>query len=89
MEETGIRDVVLAWGEDYYETQPYSGGKVARFYLGRVESEKVVLGINPQLGKPEHHEYRWLSFADARDLLVPRLQAALDWAERRVSCGDV
>ena len=87
-EETGIQDVELAWGEDYYETHPYAGGKVARFYLGRTEIEQVVLGINPQLGRPEHHEHRWSRFVDARRLLTPRLQAALDWAERRLASGQ-
>lgn len=84
-EETGISDIRLEWGEDYYQTRPYAGGKVARFYLGRTETEKVVFGINPQLGGPEHHEYRWLGFTSARRLLVPRLQAVVDWAEQRVA----
>jgi 8-oxo-dGTP pyrophosphatase MutT (NUDIX family) len=84
-EETGIRDVELAWGEDYYETEPYSGGKVARFYLGRSDRGEVVLGVNPELGRPEHHEYRWPDLGAARELLVPRLKAALDWAAGRLS----
>ena len=86
-EETGIRDVDLAWGEDYYQTPPYAGGKVARLYLARTDSEQVVLGVSPELGRPEHHEYRWVHFDAARRLLVPRLQAALDWAEGRLHEG--
>lgn len=84
-EETAIRDIELAWGEGYYQTEPYAGGKVARLYLGRSERDEVVLGVNPALGRPEHHEYRWLDLHAARALLVPRLQAALDWAAGRLS----
>lgn len=92
-EETGLDDLCLDWGEGWCETPPYSGGKVARFYLARTTEEKIVLGINPELGRPEHHEYRWLTFADARRLLVPRLQAVLDWAAehlagRQADCGS-
>ena len=60
-EETGIGDLRFEWGEDYFETEPYARGKVARYYLARAESADVVLGINPEIGRPEHHEYRWVS----------------------------
>jgi bis(5'-nucleosidyl)-tetraphosphatase len=39
-----------------------------------------VLPVNPELGRPEHHEGRWLELSAARPLLVPRLQTILDWA---------
>jgi bis(5'-nucleosidyl)-tetraphosphatase len=83
-EEAGLEDLRLEWGEDWCETPPYGRRKVARFYLARTTDEKIVLGINPELGRPEHHEYRWLSFRDARVLLVPRLRSVLDWAEAHV-----
>lgn len=79
-EETGITDLQLSWGVHYYETPPYRGGKVARYFLAATTDDKVTLGINPELGRPEHHEYRWLDYDSARALLVPRVQAVLDWA---------
>jgi bis(5'-nucleosidyl)-tetraphosphatase len=83
-EETGIAQPALDWGPVIFDTERYGRGKIARFHLGRVDSDEVVLGLNPELGRPEHHEYRWLTRAAARALLVPRLQAVLDWAAQRV-----
>jgi len=37
------------------------------------------LPINPQLGKPEHHEWRWVTLAEARTLVPDRLLPLLDW----------
>ena len=38
--------------------------------------------MSPELGRPEHHEYRWVSFDEAEDLLPPRLAIVLDWARK-------
>jgi 8-oxo-dGTP pyrophosphatase MutT (NUDIX family) len=80
LEEAGIADLELRWGEVYCETAPYSGNKIARYYLGCTRSEAVTLGVNPVLGRPEHHEYRWVTFAEAVALLPPRLQGVIAWA---------
>jgi bis(5'-nucleosidyl)-tetraphosphatase len=42
----------------------------------------VRLPVSPELGRAEHDEFRWLGFDEARALLVPRVQAALDWARK-------
>ena len=84
-EETGIGDLSFDWGEGYFETEPYARGKVARYYLARAEVPDVVLGINPEIGRPEHHEYRWVSGPRANALLNPRLRQALQWALRQIS----
>ena len=83
-EETGITDLDFAWGNDFVETAPYSGNKVARFYVARTPSDRVVLSVNPVLGRPEHHEYRWVPLEDAVALVVPRLQIVLRWAAARM-----
>ena len=49
--------------------------------LAETGTERVQLGVNPELGRPEHHEFRWLRHAEARTLLVDRLRAVLDWAD--------
>lgn len=81
LEETGIDDVALRWGEQCYDTEAYANGKIARFFLACTAQDKVVFAVNPQLGRAEHHEYRWLAYDAALQLLVPRLQKALTWAE--------
>ena len=85
-EETGIDDITLAWGEVHAETAPYSGGKIARYYLGRTQSERVVLPVNPELGRPEHHEFRWVDGEEATALLPARLQPIIAWAIE--TCGS-
>ncbi len=83
-EETGITGLDFAWGNDFIETAPYSGNKVARFYLARASSDRIVLSVNPVLGRAEHHEYRWMQLDDAHALVVPRLQIVLKWAAARM-----
>ena len=83
-EESGIFQLELPWGADYYETLPYGRGKVARYYLARTAMAQVRLGINPQLGRPEHHEFRWVSAQQGLELLNARVAAALRWALVRI-----
>jgi bis(5'-nucleosidyl)-tetraphosphatase len=79
-EETGLTDLVFRWGEALRETEPYAGGKVARFYVAETRVRDITLPASAELGRPEHHEWRWASFDEARALLPPRLRAVLDWA---------
>ena len=83
-EETGIADLELEWGEEFFETEPYARNKVARFYLARTRAERVVLPVNPELGRPEHHEFRWVDLAEAYALAAPRLQAVISWAASKL-----
>jgi len=84
-EETGIDDLEFVWGRDYYETPAYSGNKVARYYVARTRREQVELPVNPALGRPEHHEYRWVDLSEALELTVPRIQSAITWAAGKVA----
>jgi bis(5'-nucleosidyl)-tetraphosphatase len=84
-EETGIADLSFPCGAVFCETPIYARDKVARYYLAEAATRSVLLGVNPELGRPEHHEFRWLRHADARPLLVERLQRVLDWAEARLA----
>ena len=83
-EETTIDDLDFRWGEVSIDTPPYSKNKVARYYLAETRAADVKLPVNPELGAPEHHEYRWLSFAAAEALAVPRIRAVLAWAHGRL-----
>lgn len=86
-EETGIADLAFRWGEDFRETEPYARNKVARYYLAETRQEELTLPVSPELGRPEHHEYRWIDFATAARLLPPRLRPILRWVRSRVA-GD-
>jgi bis(5'-nucleosidyl)-tetraphosphatase len=83
-EETGLEDLDFPWGEGFIETAPYSKNKVARYYLAATTDAAVQLPTNPEIGTPEHHEFRWLTFDAALALVVPRLQAVLRHARQRV-----
>jgi len=76
-EETGLTDLRLNWGSEYHETAPYGRNKVARYYLAEAPAGTVSLPIQPHLGRPEHHEWRWLSFQEALELAPPRLTPIL------------
>jgi len=83
-EETGIHDPAFDWGDRHFETGPYHRGKVARYYLVRTAEERVEMGISPDLGRPEHHEFRWVDFDEAHDLSAPRVRQVVLWARQIV-----
>lgn len=83
-EETMIDDLEFRWGESFIETPPYAKNKVARYYIAETRTADVKLPVNPELGMPEHNEFRWLRFDEARVLAVPRIAAVLGWAGDRV-----
>jgi 8-oxo-dGTP pyrophosphatase MutT (NUDIX family) len=87
-EETGIKDLHFNWGHPFKETEPYSGGKkVARYYLAETKTTEVVFSINPEIGRSEHHEYRWVGFRELKDLAPHRLKDIIDWAHSVVEEG--
>ena len=81
-EESGIVELLFDWGDRCIETGPYNKGKVARYYLARTGQEEVEMGISPELGRPEHNEYRWVSFDEAYDLTAPRVREVVVWARQ-------
>lgn len=79
-EETGILQFDLMWGEKSMDTGIYAGGKVASYFLARVEKQELMLPVSEELGRPEHDEFRWVTNREARDLLSQRLIPILDWS---------
>lgn len=80
-EETGITEISSPFGNSFFETKPYGKGKIARYYIFQVSDKaKITLSPNPLTGITEHHEFRWLSYDEAKNLLVPRVSQVLDWA---------
>ena len=83
-EETGIDQLDFRWGYDYFETGPYARGKTARYYIAETRAERVVLEIVPELGRAEHHEYRWMELEEAYRQVSPRVRRVLDWSRRQM-----
>ena len=83
-EETTLDDLEFPWGEMFTETGPYSRGKIARYYLARTRKSDVSLPANPEIGAPEHHEFRWVDHPGALHLVSPRVRPVVEWAARTV-----
>ncbi len=79
-EETTLHDLRFDWGAEFIETGPYSRGKIARYYLGRTENSKVSLPVNPEIGRAEHCEFRWVGVDEALRLTSPRVRPVVRWA---------
>ena len=88
VEETGLNDLEFPLGEEHCDTLPYAGRKIARYYLAETAEETIRLPISAELGRPEHDEWRWVSFDEAEDLLPPRLANVLDWVRRTLPSAD-
>jgi 8-oxo-dGTP pyrophosphatase MutT (NUDIX family) len=86
-EESTIEDLDFAWGGDSTQTGPYSGGKVARYYLAETRTSAVTLPINPLIGRAEHSEYRWVEFDEALELVSPRVKPVVRWAAHALEVG--
>lgn len=83
-EEASVTTLAFDWGHQWCDTAPYSRGKVARYFLARTDDAAVSLGINPALGRPEHHEFRWVPLPEAKSLAAARLHPIIDWATARI-----
>jgi 8-oxo-dGTP pyrophosphatase MutT (NUDIX family) len=88
-EETTIEDLDFAFGAEHIDTGPYSHNKVARYFLAETRTEAVTLPVNPELGTPEHHEWRWVRFDEARDMVSPRVAPVLEWALERLAAARI
>ncbi len=84
-EETGLAGLSFSWGYEFMETPPYRAGKVARYYLAASKNGRVYLPVSPELGHPEHDEFRWVAYKEARPLLADRVKPILDWANSKVT----
>jgi 8-oxo-dGTP pyrophosphatase MutT (NUDIX family) len=84
-EESTIEDLEFAWGSHSTQTGPYSGGKVARYYLASTRRSDVSLPVNPMIGRAEHSEYRWVDFDAALELVSPRVKPVVRWAAQSLA----
>jgi 8-oxo-dGTP pyrophosphatase MutT (NUDIX family) len=86
-EESLIDDLEFAWGQCWTQTGPYSRGKVARYFIARTGTSEITLPVNPELGRPEHSEFRWVDFDEATELVSPRVRPVLHWAGQVLNLG--
>jgi 8-oxo-dGTP pyrophosphatase MutT (NUDIX family) len=85
-EEAGISELRFRWGYVFKETEPYRGGqKIARYYIAEATQSEVTLSVNPELGRPEHNEYRWLTYEEIKKLSPERLLPIIEWAHKTIS----
>ena len=86
-EETGLTGLAFDWGEEHIDTGPYARGKIARYYIARAPRTDVVLPVSPELGHPEHHEYRWVDRDTALHIAGPRVRDVVSWAASIIEHG--
>ena len=79
-EETTLDNLSFDWGLEFMDTGPYNKGKISRYYIARSSRSDVLLPVNPELGRPEHHEARWVDMPTALAMVSPRLQPVVRWA---------
>jgi 8-oxo-dGTP pyrophosphatase MutT (NUDIX family) len=84
-EETGLTDVEYPFGDEFRETIPYAANKIARYYLAETAEHDIELPISTALGRPEHHEFRWISIEEAEELLPPRLAVIVEWVKKTLA----
>ena len=87
-EESLISDLEFSWGETSTRTGPYSRGKVACYFIAHTRTADVSLPVNPELGRPEHSEFRWVDYDEAVTLVSPRVRPVLRWAAQVMNLGD-
>ncbi len=84
-EETTISDLDFKWGFEYMDTGPYNRGKIARYYIAETRQDDVKLPVNPEIGKPEHDEYRWVTYEEALKLVGERVKPVVKWARQTIT----
>lgn len=83
-EETGLTELDFRWGTDSIATEMYGDHKVASYFLAATTQSDIVLPVNPELGHPEHNEYRWVSLDEAARRLPGRLLPIVGWVRHRL-----
>ena len=48
--------------------------------MASTRTTDVTLPVNPEIGRPEHTEYRWATLDEAMALVSPRVRPVLRWA---------
>lgn len=87
-EESSIvpESLEFKWGFNRYVTEPFKRGKkVDTFFVAETNQKEIELKINPKIGKPEHHEYRWVNYEEGLKLVNERIAKAMQWANDKIN----
>lgn len=82
-EETTLssKDLRFKWGKVSKNSDKYKKGtKFAVYFIAETDRNKIDLPVSKELGRPEHDEYRWVSYGEAKKLVNERIGKILDWA---------
>lgn len=79
-------DLNFKWGKvnktsDKYKRKP----KYATYFIAETEVKEIGLPVNPEIGRPEHESYAWLTYEEAKSILTDRVSKILDWANEIVA----
>ena len=66
------------------ETAAANVTKAAGFERERAGVGRMVETLRAELGRPEHHEWRWMDFDSAYDVASPRVREVVKWARQIV-----
>ena len=88
LEETNLEDNIDFVMSDVQTPEIIYGSgkkkKTASYYLARRSSTKEpTLLINPELGKAEHDEYRWVPLSKLRELMPDRFAPIITFLENK------
>lgn len=87
-EETTLvpEDLHFKWGNISKQTDRYKKGrKYVVYYIAETEVEEIGLPINPTLGHAEHHEWKWVTYEEAKELANERISKIVDWANEVIA----
>jgi len=87
-EEASIspNDLVFNWGKEGYTTEPFKKGtKTATYFVAQTTTEEITLPISPELGKPEHDAYEWMTFEKAKQITIERVAKVAEWAHKKIT----
>ena len=63
-----------------YERDDIADARRSRYFIARSKRHEVLLQVNPDLGKPEHHEARWVDFPTALAMVSPISRNSRMWS---------
>lgn len=86
-EEASINssDLIFKWGKEGYTTEPFKKGtKTTTYFVAETTTEKIILPVSPELGKPEHDAYEWMTFDKAKSITNERIGKVVEWARKKM-----
>ena len=89
LEEASITkdELEFNWGTDSHTTKPFNGHqgkKVGQYFVAETTKKNIILPVNPELGKPEHDGFQWVTYAEGQQITNYRIGGVLKWANDKV-----